>query len=1017
MQYRTDPITIEDSANLSAADPTAPDPITLATEFRRSIVRYHPWRSVATTGLLVMAFMTFYEIVRQHFFPNISIWHSHGATILLTTVAALWTYSIAARNIRSAHEIEAVVENAFDAVVTCDEHAHIVTWNLRATAMFGWSREEAFGKSINDLILPQNLRSYWEQEFKNFQIAGKSPIFNKILESPALHKDGHEFHVEFASSSVPNKRGYGFSVILRDITERRQMERRLATSEAYFKSVIEASSDVVLAVDMKGKIVFAGGSQERIFQYKPEEVQDTLAASYIHPDDLALSTKRLSNIGRDPNLLTEVRIRRKDGTYCECESIGRPVTDAAGKSVIVISIRDITERKRIQREAALLSTVVKASQDAIISFSTEAKITSWNPAAERAYGYSAEEAIGQGIDLFVRPEDLPHGLAATRGVIESGQPASWEEQSRSRDGTEFTSAITVFPILGAAGTVEGVAGIGRDITERKRMEKALIDSREEALAASRAKSEFLSTMSHEIRTPMNAILGMTELLAETELQSDQRHYLEAMSANGNALLNLINSILDLARIESGRLQIEMAEFDLGDLIDQTISTFGVSAHGKGLELAARIAPGVPDRLIGDPLRLRQVLVNLLGNAIKFTEMGQVVLEIDFAPAQAPGVLLFTVTDTGVGIPPDRLQSIFASFTQVDSSTTRKYGGSGLGLAIAQRLVTMMGGQIGVQSEVNHGSKFSFTIHFDLASRVFAPSKQSVLSLVGSRVLVVDDNQINRLIAREMMTSCGADVSEAESGAEALVAAQQACHSGRPFRIILLDMRMPGMDGLEVARRIRDDHLPVEPLILMLSSDDLKPQIERLRELALDAYLVKPITRTEVFQAIRRVMNDSNREGVEPLARRQEPQLANDSTDDRRKRRVLVAEDSPDNRLVIAAYLRKEPYQLDFAENGRVVVERFRAQSYDLVLMDIQMPEMDGLEATRLIRQWECEHDLGHTPIIALTASVLEEDVKKTLAAGCDQHLSKPIKKGILIEALRSATLIRQSGIGLSADAA
>jgi signal transduction histidine kinase/DNA-binding response OmpR family regulator len=548
----------------------------------------------------------------------------------------------------------------------------------------------------------------------------------------------------------------------------------------------------------------------------------------------------------------------------------------------------------------------------------------------------------------------------------------------------------------------------RDIGDRKEMERNLVAARESAMAASKAKSEFLSSMSHEIRTPMTAVLGMADLLTETELSGEQRRYLDIMVANGNSLLELINSILDLARIESGRLQLEKTEFDLTELIDKTISTFGVRAHGKGLELIARIAPGVPERLVGDPLRLRQVLINLLGNAIKFTELGQIVLEVEQDPeSKESGAFRFTVADTGIGIAADKLDSIFGSFNQADSSTTRLYGGSGLGLAIAHRLVGLMDGRIWVDSELNKGSKFCFTARFGLETRVVSAAAHVVLSLADYRVLVVDDNQINRLIVREMVTSCGAEVSEAASGEEALAAIREGVSADRPYRIVLLDMRMPGMDGLEVARRIREEHLPIRPLILMLSSDDLKPQVARLRELGLDAYLVKPITRKELFEAIRRVIEEANLNSADTLPeRRRAPQIQSAASPDGPEMRILVAEDSPDNRLVIAAYLRREPYQVDFAVDGREAVNKFIAQHYDLVFMDIQMPEVDGLAATRTIRRWENDHGLSPTPIIALTASVLEEDVKLALASGCSLHMSKPVKKRVLLDAVRNAALLR-----------
>ncbi len=653
----------------------------------------------------------------------------------------------------------------------------------------------------------------------------------------------------------------------------------------------------------------------------------------------------------------------------------------------------------LQESEAKARAIVDTAVDAIICIDEHGTVQSYNSAAEQIFGYGPEEIIGHNIKrLQPEPYHSEHDEYLRR-YLQTGQKKiigkGREVVGRHKDGRKFPIDLAVSEVQ--LDNKRLFTGIIRDITDRKQTERELLIAKEQAEAASQAKSDFLASMSHEIRTPMNAIIGMAELLEETPLSPEQHEYVRVFQTAGETLLSLINDILDISKLEAGQLELEKIDFDLREVMEKTCEILALRAHKKGLELACHLAPEAPERLQGDPLRLRQVLVNLIGNAIKFTEQGEVVIEISQLQSKNPEKpieLQFAVSDTGIGIPAEKQQTIFERFTQVDASTTREYGGTGLGLNISQRIVEAIGGEIWVESEPGKGSTFFFNAPFETAQTSEPASAPAPVDLSGLKTLVVDDCAANRLVLRETLSSWGAKVTEADSGQLGLELLEQAKTEHNSFDLVLLDCRMPQLDGFEVARRIQQNSAFPGTTLMMLTSDNRAGDIARAQKLGLAAYMVKPIKRKELQQTISNVLQPRQPEVEKAAAKPQEEGSC-------RPLKILLVDDSEDNRLLVSSFLKKRPYQIELAENGEVAVNKFQAGEFDLVLMDMQMPIKDGYSASREIRQWEEQQGRPATPIIALTAFAQQDDARKSLAAGCNMHLTKPIKKSILLEAIDS----------------
>ncbi|HZC45824.1 MAG TPA: PAS domain S-box protein, partial [Candidatus Acidoferrum sp.] len=898
---------------------------------------------------------------------------------------------------RKLHNSEATLRKIFDAnldsVTTTDPVTRRYTEvNHEFTRATGFSSEEVLGKT------------YWEigvwpsrAESDNFSAALVRDGEVRNMRANFYAKDGTLIPCLMSGVLLELDGKMSCLTITRNIADMLAAEQKLKESEASLRKIFDSILDPLSINDLDGRFVDVNDEFLRL----TERSRDEVIGSFPVNREVPAYMEALRTTGQIRNF--EITITTKSGARIT-SLLSSVMVELGGKPRVVTIARDITDLKeqerKLQSSEAMLREIFDSSLDNMaLTDISDGIIVDVNKETVRSLGLAKNQIVGKRYDEVDVWESRERLTLFAEMLLKRREVRNFETTFRTSIGGTFPALIS--GVVLELGGRECALSIARDITD-------LEAARQKALSASQAKTEFLSSMSHEIRTPMNAILGMADLMGESDLDSEQRRYLDTITSNGNALLELINSILDLARVESGRLDLEAVAFDVIELTEKVADTLAVRAHEKGIELAVRFGPDLQPMLVGDSLRLRQVLTNLIGNAIKFTERGEIVIDGALDPQRSnsnSGSLLFSVRDTGVGVAPDMLPNIFSPFTQADSSTTRKYGGSGLGLTIVSRLVALMGGRVWVESELGKGSTFYFTVELGSPHAVAGETETRehlALGLSGVRVLVVDDNASNRSIVSEMLSARRAVVSEAASGAEGLLALDAANRERATFDLLIVDSQMPEMDGFEMVRRMRPGANGNAPIVMMVNSSGLTARLSAMQELGVSHYVLKPVKRDELYAAISDAM--AKVAAPAPVAVEMRPAAAPNGTASNlidRPLSILLADDSPDNRLLISAYLKKSRYVLDEVENGQMAVDRFMTRAYDVVLMDIQMPVLDGYSAVAIIRTWETANERRRTPIIALTASALESDVRHASEVGCDLHVSKPVKKSTLLKAIAS----------------
>ncbi|MEW5804971.1 MAG: response regulator [bacterium] len=928
-------------------------------------------------------------------------------------------------------------------VIVIDRDQKVSLVNRKGCEISGYAEDEVIGQSCYGFV-PESCKGKLKADFEKMMAGDSESV--EYLEIPIVTKNGEERLIAWHNIPLYDENGNFIGSLNsgEDITERKRMEEELREAEVRYRTIFEHSPDGIVVIDPKTMLPVEfnstahrqlGYSREefaslRICDYSMGRTREKFTSHQTTDDSSSASNIERIKIQIERILLNgmdtfEVRHLTKSG-QARNVLVTVQVVELCGRTLIYCVYQDITAIKETERALRERQHQMKAILDNIPDIAwlkdEESRYINANESFSRMCGLKPVDLIGK-TDFDVWPGHLAEKYRADdKEVMKSGQRKLFEEVVEDKDANVYWIETIKTPIYNDQGEVIGTTGIGRDVTVRRCAEEALRQAKEAAEAATKAKSEFLANMSHEIRTPMNGIMGMIDLVMDTRLTIEQHEYLSMAKTSADSLMSLLNDILDFSKMEAGHLDLEEIDFELRTTLEAATEVLALRAHRKGIELACHIKPYVPGFLIGDPCRLRQVIVNLAGNAIKFTEKGEVVIDCDVESEDEDSVVLhFTVSDTGIGIPEDKLEVIFKSFRQVDGSTTREYGGSGLGLSISQQLTKMMGGKIWAESELGKGSSFHFTARFSLQPEQRCTTEVSkTVDLQGLPILIVDDNDTNRKILQEMVSSWGLVPAAVSDGKSALAELELAVMDQRSYALVLLDIQMPGIDGFEVTRRIKKNPATANTKIIVLTSLGQRGDTNICKELGVSTYLLKPVKMSELITAINEVMvmrDEIQNRGIaekaedeEERARKREVRKSRDlerkpsslaeespvtgyvirEKEQKRKLEILLAEDDLINQKVAVGILRRKGYSVQVVETGQEALDFLAQHQPDLVLMDVQMPVLDGLEATRTIREKE-KLTVQHIPIIAMTAHAMKGDRERCLDAGMDGYISKPVK--------------------------